>query len=842
METTNVRLQSNRERNAVVRENESMETRNVRLQSNRERNADVRANKSIERRNVRLESNRELNANIRANESIERRNVRLESDRERNAEVRANESSETRNVRLKNIRKRNAVVRENESMETRNVRLQSNRERNAVVRENESMETRNVRLQSNRERNADVRANESMETTNVRLQSNRERNADVRANESTETRNVRLESNRERNAVVRENESMETRNVRLESNRERNANVRAEETLYEKESRLARNRNRHQIYNNLNVNRLSEQTTRIREIRQRESIEETAVRQRLDRERPHVIYDLEPDIVRVHRLNEERLRHANRVLRKWQEKVNSGFSYNPLIEYSQAANIGNMDNVCNHCRALRWTNESKGICCSSRKISLPPILEAPEPLRSLLDGHHYKSKSFLRNIRSYNSAFQMTSFGGNEIYEPGFRPTFRIQGQVYHLIGSLLPPSNQPSSYLQIYFISDAQEQVQRRMSVFSDLDFEILNQLQDLLHENNNLIRSFKNALQILPSDAENYRLMIKTDRQPAGEHRGRYLAPSVSEVAVIMVGEPSDARDIVLQKKTGGLLRICETHRSYHALQYPLMFCCGEDGYNFLNRHIDPMTGQFTNKKICALEFYAYRLMVRQNEPNQLHQFRQLFNQFLVDMYAKIKSERLLYIRLHQKQLRAENYIHLQDAMRRDENIEVLGQVVILPSSFTGGPRYMHSRTQDAFSYVRKFGRPDLFITITTNPKWNEITSLLTNDQSAQDRHDVISRVFHLKLKCLIAVLKKGKIFGAVRCFTYSVEWQKRGLPHAHILLWLEEQLRSNQVNEIISAEIPNPVDDKDLYDLVKSHMVHGPCGAFNMQSTCMKNGRCT
>ena len=123
----------------------------------------------------------------------------------------------------------------------------------------------------------------------------------------------------------------------------------------------------------------------------------------------------------------------------------------------------------------------------------------------------------------------------------------------------------------------------------------------------------------------------------------------------------------------------------------------------------------------------------MVRQGDPNHIHKFRQLFNQFLVDMYAKIESERLLYIWINQNKLRAENYIHFQDALRRDESVKALGHLITLPSTFTGGPRYMHLRTQDAFSYVQKFGRPDLFITITTNPKWPEILQELSVGQNS-------------------------------------------------------------------------------------------------------------
>ena len=90
---------------------------------------------------------------------------------------------------------------------------------------------------------------------------------------------------------------------------------------------------------------------------------------------------------------------------------------------------------------------------------------------------------------------------------------------------------------------------------------------------------------------------------------------------------------------------------------------------------------------------------------------------------MYVKVESERLRYVRFNQARLRADDYIHLRDAMRNDADPTEIGRRVILPSSFTGGPRYMKEKTQDAMTYVRERGRPQLFITFTCNPKWPEM-----------------------------------------------------------------------------------------------------------------------
>lgn len=125
--------------------------------------------------------------------------------------------------------------------------------------------------------------------------------------------------------------------------------------------------------------------------------------------------------------------------------------------------------------------------------------------------------------------------------------------------------------------------------------------------------------------------------------------------------------------------------------------------------------------------MNYYAYRLMIRNNEDNHILRFRRLFHQYFVDMYAKTETERLNFIRFNQAKLRADDYVHLRDAIATDGHAENVGTVVILPSSYTGSPRHMHEYAQDAMTYVQNFGRPDLFITFTCNPKWVEISNNL-------------------------------------------------------------------------------------------------------------------
>ncbi|CAH9075003.1 unnamed protein product, partial [Cuscuta europaea] len=141
---------------------------------------------------------------------------------------------------------------------------------------------------------------------------------------------------------------------------------------------------------------------------------------------------------------------------------------------------------------------------------------------------------------------------------------------------------------------------------------------------------------------------------------------------------------------------------------------------------------------------------------------------------------------------------------------------------------------------------GYPDLFITFTCNPKWPEITRFLKkHNLQPEDRPDIVCRVFKVKLDSLIKDFRRNKIFGDVRAVVYTIEFQKRGLPHAHILLFLENNSKFptvSDVDRIISTEIPDRIVDPDYYEAVKDLMMHGPCGVGVSFSPCMVDGKCS
>ncbi|XP_063993113.1 uncharacterized protein LOC135170885 [Diachasmimorpha longicaudata] len=192
--------------------------------------------------------------------------------------------------------------------------------------------------------------------------------------------------------------------------------------------------------------------------------------------------------------------------------VRLAFEYAPDINYSAHSKItiGGMDKVCQYCQALKFRNETPGMCCASGKVVQSPLPTPPEHLLSVLAGDSDDSKLFLRKIRKFNSCFQMTSFGATKICDfasdrRNFETTFKIQGQVYHKIGSLMPmPDNNPK-FLQIYFMGNCEERVTTRCQynfIEQAEERAIVILLETFLEDQNQLIRLIKRVSPRLQND----------------------------------------------------------------------------------------------------------------------------------------------------------------------------------------------------------------------------------------------------------------------------------------------------------------------------------------------------
>ena len=570
----------------------------------------------------------------------------------------------------------------------------------------------------------------------------------------------------------------------------------------------------------------------------------------------------------------------------------------PHREPIEVHDLGRMSEVCQHCGALHWKAERLtasrknnilfGICCNSGRVQLPPLDPPPDVIRTLFTGQDVVSKEFRSNIRQYNNAFAFTSLGVPKRRmvthdQRGSGPySFRIQGELCHWSGPLAPSEGEEPAFAQLY-IYDPATALEARRRRNDKLNPLTLQALQDVLWESHPYAAIYRHAHELLLQDGSvdfSIRLHCIGDKR-------RYNLPIADEVAVIIPGnedaEAAGPRDIVLHQRTDdGLQSLYDGHPAYACLHYVLLFPTGQHGWHWGLRLHDPPSETAPNiataahpaagqeddpgsedggegdedgeeggksRTLTQTRFYAYRLHARLNEFSTILNAGKLLQQYIVDAWASSDQNRLNWFRMNQSKIRASLYSGLQDATARaDASIDLnsIGRRTILPSSYIGGARHMHGIFQDSMAIARYFKKIDLFITVTANPRWAEVQRELLPGQDPSDRPDLIARIFQLKKEAILRDIVKNGVFGRPVAKIYTIEFQKRGLPHMHLLIFLEEEHKLFSVAAVdscIRAYWPDPETEPQLFEIVKQVMVHGPCGGAKPNAPCNdENNRCT
>jgi len=280
-------------------------------------------------------------------------------------------------------------------------------------------------------------------------------------------------------------------------------------------------------------------------------------------------------------------------------------------------------------------------------------------------------------------------------------------------------------------YIYDSRAALEHQMHRNASLDPNTMRRLQDLIIANHRWATTFKNASEVfLHTHCRDVSIQLATNRN---RDPHRYNLPTSDEVAVIVPGDGTQSygyRDIVVHLQDGLLQHISDGSAVYECLQYPFLFIYGEDGY-----HYDLQMSPEKEDRLSQTDYVAYRIQHRPAEFSLLLRAGRLFQQYLVDMWAAANQNRLNYLRHHQKDIRASLYSGLADTIDHDMDLNDVGQRFILPSSYTGGPRYMKQCFQDSLALACYYKSIDLFITVTCNPTWLEITRELLPGQTAAD-----------------------------------------------------------------------------------------------------------
>ncbi|GJX65120.1 DNA helicase [Tanacetum coccineum] len=165
--------------------------------------------------------------------------------------------------------------------------------------------------------------------------------------------------------------------------------------------------------------------------------------------------------------------------------------------------------------------------------------------------------------------------------------------------------------------------------------------------------------------------------------------------------------------------------------------------------------------------LAYYLYYLHDCADRYNYLSRTGRLFQLYVVIALCAIEHNQIDYIHEHHNDIRNEYLSGIYDAINRGDNDgSDCGSRLILPQSFTGGPRYMYSHYLDALAIFRVHANPSYFITFTRNVKWPEISEYMAQFPllTTTDRADMVDRVFEMKIHQFVNYLRDDQLFGKV------------------------------------------------------------------------------
>jgi hypothetical protein len=235
-------------------------------------------------------------------------------------------------------------------------------------------------------------------------------------------------------------------------------------------------------------------------------------------------------------------------------------------------------------------------------------------------------------------------------------------------------------------------------------------------------------------------------------------------------------------------------ESSALYDIMHYPLLHPRGQGGFNMpatasrLSRNSSiaaSSASRVVRAKPHAGKRHQFTLQqwakanVYQNE--RLHHLGRLMQEWCLDQFSRIQRDNLAYL---QNRAQSVFVVPMRAIRAGAKAIAAARRRVYLSRKVVGSRRYLDGKVADGMAIVQAMDKPTYFITFTANSKWPEIAALLAHrGQSGIDRPDATMRVFKLKLQEFLEDLRKGRIFGrkAVYIF-YVIEFQKRGLPHAH------------------------------------------------------------
>ncbi|SDA02813.1 BZ3500_MvSof-1268-A1-R1_Chr11-1g03170 [Microbotryum saponariae] len=463
--------------------------------------------------------------------------------------------------------------------------------------------------------------------------------------------------------------------------------------------------------------------------------------------------------------------------------------------------------VCTHCKARHWkcertkSTEHFSTCCSQGKVQLPPL---PSPMP--------KAEASRENARSYNNALSFTSlaahFDQTRLCTLG-PPVLRVHGS-----------STRPRPPTLDLGPGGADSRIQR----------STLTKLEPMLRGGNRFVREFASAKARAGWDTAKERVLRLC--LPRGRDRRTHNLPTSStEMAMHICDSDTNTgdrgpQDLILEVHD---VRCPDSRPKYQVMASTPTFLFA--GSTKLGRRSPATESRSTVVFNCASYLPVLVRMKKAKRRTKTTTMRMKTARKGTKRMVKVKVSVFgsLPSRRSRKRGRGEStrvsrsqffayYLHERDdyfsiphctqARITDAAIATgltpnqFGRSVILGSTFKNSPREITQRYLDAMACVAALG---------------------PNDEAC-NRLDLLARVFEAKLNRLcddvFGIQQRAGCFGVVLTHAHVIEYQKRGLPHAHILILItlapdEHPLSREAIDKMISAEIPDPLCYPELHE---------------------------
>lgn len=358
-------------------------------------------------------------------------------------------------------------------------------------------------------------------------------------------------------------------------------------------------------------------------------------------------------------------------------------------------------------------------------------------------------------------AFSMASVGHDNRSLPD--STFIMGGRSYHRIGAMEPGPSQSASFAQIYLL-DPDEAAARRLEVVGHDDGVLRPEVFAIVHRMMLELNPWVRQLRVAASQ-----------NIPVIEWQSDIDVAGMTMGAVVVA---PGSRSIVIRRcSTDRPEFIHDGHSLYHTLAYPLLFPTGTTGWHDSLSCWDVQRG--CQRRVTLLEWSRHMLMHRR-APTFVQRCERLALEYYCDLYAQYEARLAAFHQLPRQQslYRGASFRAMHDQFQRDgvgnAHMEDVGRPMVLPSSFVGSPRYYYQLYLDAMALPLRYHKPDLFVTITCNPYWPEVTRAIPVGSHWRYHPDIVGRVFMLKFASILQEITVSEIFGPVLAFVWRVEWQ--------------------------------------------------------------------